>query len=66
MLGFRLIDTKTTDIRIFLQIWDSQNGSVAWEGSQELTAAKDSFSEETVTFRQVMNNAAQQLISKLP
>lgn len=66
LLGFRLIDTKTTDIRIFLQIWDSQNGSVAWEGSQELTAAKDSFSEETVTFRQVMDDAAQQLIRKLP
>lgn len=66
LLGFRLIDTKTTNIRIFLQIWDSQNGSVVWEGSQELTAAKDSLSEETITFRQVMDDAAQQLISKLP
>lgn len=66
LLGIRLIDTKSTDTRIFLQIWDSRNGSVVWEGSQELTVAKDSWGEETITFRQTMETAAQHLIKQLP
>ena len=36
LMGIRLLETKTSTIRLFLQIWDSSDGSVAWEGSQEL------------------------------
>jgi hypothetical protein len=32
LLGLRVMETKTSTIRLFLQIWDSQDGSVAWEG----------------------------------
>lgn len=66
LLGLRIVDTKTTDIRLFLQIWDSRNGSVAWEGSQELTSARDSLREETVTFKSSVEEASRQLIKNLP
>lgn len=66
VLGLRIVDTKTTDIRLFFQIWDSRNGSVAWEGSQELTSARDSLREETVTFKSSVEEASRQLIKNLP
>jgi hypothetical protein len=30
-LGVRVLEAKTSTIRLFLLIWDSQDGSVAWE-----------------------------------
>jgi hypothetical protein len=39
-LGIRVMETKTSTIRLFLQIWDSRDGSVAWEGAQESTAGQ--------------------------
>lgn len=66
LLGLRLIDTRSTDIRLFLQIWDSKEGSIAWEGAQELTFARDSIAEDTVTFRSSIEEAARQLIKHLP
>ena len=36
MLGIRMLETKTSTIRLFLQIWDSNDGSIAWEGSHAI------------------------------
>ena len=47
MVGIRLLETKTSTIRLFLQIWDSSDGSVAWEGSQESTVSHESIVEES-------------------
>lgn len=65
-LGFRIFDTKTSSVRLFLQIWDSSDGAIVWEGAVELTAAYDSVSEETVTFDSVISEAAQALVERLP
>lgn len=65
-LGFRLVETKSTALRLYLQIWDSEDGSVAWEGSHEMTASHDSMAEDTVTFRSVVEQAARSLVSRLP
>lgn len=64
--GLRLVETKSTAIRLYLQIWDSNDGSVAWEGSHEMTASHDSMAEDTVTFRSVVEQAARALIGRLP
>ena len=66
MLGLRLFDTKQANLRVFLEIWDSETGSVAWEGSQELNFAYDSSREKPVTFHDVAKIAAKQLYSHLP
>lgn len=65
-LGFRIFDTKSTTARLFLQIWDSADGAIVWEGTVELTSAYDSTSEETVTFRSIIEESARRLVERLP
>ena len=65
-LGLRLIQTKEANIRMFVQIWDSVDGSIAWEGTEEVTYAWDSGSAEPVTFRIIVEETAENLVSLLP
>lgn len=65
-LGIRMIETKSSAIRLFLQIWDSNDGSIAWEGSQESTLSHDSFSEENVPLRSIVEESAHDLIRHFP
>jgi hypothetical protein len=65
-LGFRIFDTKSTTARLFLQIWDSADGAIVWEGAVEKTAAYDSVREETVTFDSIIAEAARELVARLP
>ena len=66
ILGLRIIDTQLGDVRLYLQIWDSRDGSIAWEGMQELRIARDSTTEEPVTMHILLARSAQDLIAKLP
>jgi hypothetical protein len=66
VLGFRVSETLYGDVRLYLQIWDSRDGSIAWEGMQELRIAMDSTSEEPVTLRELLERSAQDLVTKLP
>lgn len=64
--GMRLMGTKHTNIRLFLQIWDTTDGTIAWEGIQELNYAVDAVTEGTITLRTVVQEAARNLIARLP
>lgn len=66
LLGMRLFQTLHANIRLYAQIWDTEAGTIAWEGSEELSYAYDSSAELPVTFRRVVEEAAQQLIQNLP
>ncbi|OUS09683.1 hypothetical protein A9Q90_02825 [Gammaproteobacteria bacterium 54_18_T64] len=66
MLGWRMIQTKEANIRLFLQIWDTQNGAIVWEGTEELNYASDTSTEKPVTFQLVVEEVARNLIDKLP
>ena len=66
MLGWRMVQTKQANIRLFLQVWDSENGAIVWEGTEELMYSNDSFSERPVTFQLVVEEVARNLLSKLP
>jgi len=66
MLGLRVMETKTSTIRLFLQIWDSQDGSVAWEGAQESTVSHESFAEEYVSMKSIVQESARDLVAHLP
>lgn len=66
LLGLRIMQTKTTYLRVFLQIWDGQNGSVAWEGSQEITSSEETFKEDVISFKMAVEQSAGGIISNLP
>jgi hypothetical protein len=66
ILGLRISETLYGDVRLYLQIWDSRDGSIAWEGMQELRIAMDSTTEEPVTLRDLLERSAQDLVAKLP
>lgn len=65
-LGIRMLETKSTYLRLYLQIWDGENGSVAWEGAQELTSSQESLQEDAVSFKTVVEQSANELIASLP
>lgn len=66
MLGFRIIETKSASLRLYLQIWDGENGLIAWEGGQELTSAHESLREDPISFKTAVEQAAVELIARLP
>jgi hypothetical protein len=54
------------DLRLYLQIWDSQDGSIAWEAMQELRIAMDTTKEQPIMLRTLLERSAQDLVSKVP
>lgn len=66
LLGLRVLETKTSTIRLFLQIWDSHDGSVAWEGAQESTVSHESMAEEYVSMKSIVQESARDLVAHLP
>jgi len=65
-LGIRVMETKTSTIRLLLQIWDTNDGSVAWEGSQESTVSHESLAEEYVSMKSIVEESARDLVARLP
>ena len=65
-LGLRLVETQYADVRVFLQIWDTRDGSIAWEGMQELRISLDSTSDQPVMLRELLRKTAQDLVARLP
>jgi len=66
LLGYRLIDTKMANIRLFVQIWDAQTGNIAFEAIQELNYSDDTMSDRPISFRQIVEETARRVISRLP
>ncbi|MFC6673851.1 hypothetical protein [Marinobacterium aestuariivivens] len=66
MLGFRVYQTTHANIRLFVQIWDSHDGSIAWEGVEELNLAEETGREKTITFTSVVEESARNLVRLLP
>jgi hypothetical protein len=66
VLGFRLTETVIGDVRLYVQIWDARDGSIAWEGTQELRIATDSTTQEPISLRDLMERSARDLVTKLP
>ncbi len=66
VLGLRMVMTKKADMRVFLRIWDGQDGSIVWEGAQEVYLARETISEDSISFREVVDESARQLIARLP
>jgi hypothetical protein len=65
-LGLRMFQTNQANIRLFLQIWDSHEGIIAWEGTDEVNYSWETSTEKPVTFRVIVEETAGNLIGKLP
>ena len=65
-LGLRIVETQHADVRLFCQIWDGRDGSIAWEAMQELRVARESMTEEPLMLRQMLEHSARELIARLP
>ncbi|OOZ35922.1 hypothetical protein [Solemya velesiana gill symbiont] len=65
-MGIRLFETKQAHVRLFLQIWDAQNGAISWEAVEELNFAYDTSTEDPVSFNLIVKEAAGNMIDKLP
>jgi hypothetical protein len=66
LLGLRLVETQYADLRLFLQVWDSAEGRIAWEAMQELRISVDTTSEQPVMLRKLLERSAHDLVAKLP
>lgn len=66
VFGLRVVETKKANIRLSLQIWNSDDGAVAWEGAQELYMANETLAEDPISFRTIVETSARSLISELP
>jgi hypothetical protein len=66
LFGLRVINTKQASIRLFLQIWDAPNGSIVWEGVDELQYSVDTPKENAVTLKKMLERASIHLVDKLP
>jgi hypothetical protein len=66
LLGLSLLQTQYANMRVFFQVWDSEDGTIAWEGINELTFANDTPREQPVSFREVAEHAAAELVQRLP
>lgn len=64
--GLRMLQTNQANIRLFLQIWDSEKGTIAWEGTDEVNYSWETSTEKPVTFRVIVEETARDLIGKLP
>ncbi len=65
-LGIRMVETESTSLRLYLQIWDAENGTIAWEGAQELTASVDTLKNAPISFKIAIEQSAKELIARLP
>ncbi|HEB55419.1 MAG TPA: hypothetical protein ENI98_03760 [Gammaproteobacteria bacterium] len=64
--GLRLMETKRANLRVFLQIWDSQEGSIVWEGLEELNLSSDTFTEKIISFNDIARQSARELLEHIP
>ncbi|KXS32566.1 MAG: hypothetical protein AWT59_1286, partial [Candidatus Gallionella acididurans] len=65
VLGFNMTITEITTVRLFLQIWDGENGTIVWEGSQELTLSSNQIKQSPVSFKDTVELSAQELTARL-
>jgi hypothetical protein len=66
IFGIRILETQYAHVRLFFQIWDSTDGSVAWEAMQEMRVSHETVTEEPVMQRAVLERTAQDIIARLP
>jgi hypothetical protein len=63
--GLRLIETKKADLRLVFQIWNTTDGTIAWEIVEELSYAQDTLLSGSVPLRTVLEEVLENLVTHL-
>jgi len=66
IFGFRVLETKRANLRVFLQIWDAQEGMIAWEGYEEMNYATETYTEQGITFYDIARQIAENMVARIP
>jgi len=66
VFGLSLLNTQYAYMRVFFQVWDSRDGTIVWEGIDEVTLAVDTGKELPMGFQMVAEQAAKNLVARLP
>ncbi|MBI3562695.1 MAG: hypothetical protein HY080_13370 [Gammaproteobacteria bacterium] len=66
MLGWRMVDTKYAKLRLFIQIWDTKEGTIVWEVTHEMNYANDTWKEANISFRSIVEESARDVLQRLP
>ncbi len=66
VFGLRLGKTAWANARLRLQIWDARLGKVVWEGSSDLTQARETFRERPVRLADTTRAGWEFLVDQLP
>jgi hypothetical protein len=66
VLGVRVLNTRESTIRLSIQIWDSINGNIVWEGFIEVSIMDDTIKSKPVRFYEVARVAFERLINEIP
>ena len=66
VLGLNILNTQYANMRVFFQVWDSRDGTIVWEGIDEVTLAMDTGKEQPMSFQMVAEQAAKNLVKRLP
>ncbi len=66
VFGLRLVETKHARLRLFFQVWDTQDGAIAWEAVQELNWAEEKMAEDSIALQTVIEEAAENIAARLP
>ena len=61
VFGMRIIETKKADLRLVLQIWNTSDGSIAWETVEELSYAQDTVFSGSVAMRTVLEEVLENI-----
>lgn len=64
--SLRVIETQKADIRLIFQIWDTTDGTIAWEGAEELSYATDTPFSGNVPLRIMVEEVSENLIANMP
>jgi hypothetical protein len=66
--GLRIVETRYANVRLFMQIWDSYDGTIAWDGMQEMLYSRERLrlTEKPITLQVAVERAARGLVKTLP
>lgn len=66
IFGLRVLETKRANLRVFLQIWDTQEGVIAWEGYEEMNYSTETYTEQGITFYDIARQIAENMVARIP
>ncbi|SPP66869.1 hypothetical protein [Nitrospira lenta] len=65
LVGYHLLKTRISTLRLWLRVWDAQAGEFLWEGAGEMTVATELLNESTsVSLHEVARKLWKQMIEQ--